>query len=152
MGKIKIEYYVLFFLVIGFLAFCYFSNFCSIERDVQKIETILQEEGAENVLKLTPNDEEKPISVYTNEKVEKTENVTDQNDPGIKHFGLNVYYFQQTGNNFGQKLVLFLKRHTDLEVSAIAGEVIRKNRGSLDRYDLDYGETMGYFVTFREKK
>ncbi len=147
MAKIKIEYYVLFFLAIGFLTFCYFSNFCSIERDVQKIDTILQKDGIETVLKLTPTDEEKPISVYTNEKVEKTENVTAQNDIDIKHFGLNVYYFQQTEINFGEKLVLFLKNHTNLEVSTITGEVEKQSGGTFA-----YGVTIGYFVTFREKK
>jgi hypothetical protein len=70
----------------------------------------------------------------------------------IKDFGLNVHYFQQTGNNFGEKLFLFLESHTNLEVSAIAGEVIRLNRGDNSRTEQDYGETIGYFVTFREKK
>jgi len=69
----------------------------------------------------------------------------------IKDFGHKVHFFQQAGNNFGEKLVLFLESHTNLEVSAIAGEVVYRNcypNGPAGAY----GETIGYFVTFREKK
>jgi hypothetical protein len=68
----------------------------------------------------------------------------------LKDFGQGVHYFSQTRDEFGVELALFLENHTNLEVSAIAGEVSRKNE--MGPYQGDYGATVGYFVTFREKK
>ena len=59
---------------------------------------------------------------------------------GIKNFGLGIYYFSQTGNNFGETLKSFLSCHTNLEISAAAESAPNT------------GVTIGYFVMFREKK
>jgi hypothetical protein len=93
MGKIKIEYYILFFLVICFLTFYYFSNSCSIERDLQKIETILPKDEVETVLESTPI---------------------------IIDFGNGVKYFPFTGKEFGKKLSEFLGNNTNLEEKVVA--------------------------------
>ncbi len=81
---------------------------------------------------------------------EKIETTIPEYDSGIKDFGLGIYYFPQIGSDFGRQLRFFLESHTNLEVSAIAGEVVRFNCTLSPQ--CDYGATTGYFVTFREKK
>ena len=73
-------------------------------------------------------------------------------------YGNDVYYFPYIQADFGNALSVFLRRHTNLEVSSIGGDV-RRRFGNQDRRSkqvdvshFDYGATVGYFVTFREKK
>ncbi len=75
---------------------------------------------------------------------------------GTVHYGENVYYFTRTEASFANSLVFFLVNHTNLEVTAIAPNVIRLNGEkrrelTIDPYTADYGVAVGYFVTFREK-
>lgn len=78
----------------------------------------------------------------------------------VHPYGNNVYYFAQTGADFGNTLVDFLEKHKGLEVSSMAPHMIRMNKdepfdrsrkySSYSSYS-DYGMIVGYFVTFREK-
>lgn len=66
-------------------------------------------------------------------------------------FGKGVYYFPFTRAVFANNLVKFLNIHTNLEVTAMTGDVVRQNELSTLRQS-DYGAAAGYFVTFSEKK
>jgi hypothetical protein len=73
-------------------------------------------------------------------------------------YGNGVYYFPSVEADFGNALSMFLQNHTNLEVGAIGGDV-RRRVGSRntpltepDAGACEYGATVGYFVTFREKK
>lgn len=65
----------------------------------------------------------------------------------INDFGNGVRYFPFTGEEFGKKLSEFLGSNTNLEISAISGEV--RKHGIVQSF---WSSTDGYFVTFREKK
>ncbi|MDE2188617.1 MAG: hypothetical protein KGJ35_02730 [Patescibacteria group bacterium] len=72
-------------------------------------------------------------------------------------YGANVYYFPETQDHFASALAGFLLNNTNLEVTAMTGNVVRQNRGKIEYKDdndhrSDYGAAIGYFVTFREKK
>lgn len=79
--------------------------------------------------------------------------VSAETSPNIMDFGAGVYYFPQTETDFGKALAQFLSVHTNLEVVALTGNVIRQNRHeSRHPYSGDYGVANGYFVIFREKE
>lgn len=87
-----------------------------------------------------------------NQSLENVDKVT-----GAIHYGANMYYFAKTEYSFANSLASFLIGHTNLEVTAIAPNVIRKSgagrRSPEYQYSstTDYGLAVGYFVTFREK-
>lgn len=73
-------------------------------------------------------------------------------------YGNGVYYFKRTGENFANALAGFLATHTNLEVTAMTGDVVRRLGGRTEDlnskafHNSNYGVAIGYFVTFREKK
>jgi hypothetical protein len=77
------------------------------------------------------------------------------NQAGVVNYGNGVYYFPYTKAAFGNALSVFLLNHKDMEVSAIACDIIRmedEEPATPGRADFDWGGVNGYFVTFREKK
>lgn len=74
----------------------------------------------------------------------------------VVNYGNGVHYFPHTRADFANTLAKFLNIHTNLEVTAMTGDVVRRTGRYImslsSRYDTtDYGAAVGYFVTFREK-
>ncbi len=82
---------------------------------------------------------------------------TKENAEEVISYGEGVYYFPYIRADFASALVKFLQSHTNLEVTAMTGDVVRRGGSATknlkEYYDKeDYGAAVGYFVTFREKK
>lgn len=75
----------------------------------------------------------------------------------IIDYGGGVYYFKAIRANFGNMLAQFIEDHTNLELTTISPDVIRRQGGKnvgadSYAYNSDYGVAAGYFVIFREKE
>lgn len=79
---------------------------------------------------------------------------TDKNPSAAAvHLGEGVYYFSYTRGNFGNALSNFLSVHTNLEVTAMTGNMVNQHVPRDWNHDSRYfTTTVGYFVTFRDKK
>lgn len=75
---------------------------------------------------------------------------TNVSQDGVVNYGSGVYYFPKTEADFGNSLAKFLSAHTNLEVTAMTGNVVRQNNSERGG-TYDYGAAVGYFVTTREK-
>lgn len=64
----------------------------------------------------------------------------------IKDFGNGVYYFPFVDDEFRKIISTFLSSHTNLEVVASDGDVVK-----FGGWDSGYGATSGHTVFFREK-
>ena len=65
---------------------------------------------------------------------------------GTINYGSKVFYFPHVGSNFGNALALFLRSHSELEVSAMAPHSQTAGFG-----ETQHDPIFGHFVTFREK-
>lgn len=89
------------------------------------------------------------IGKYAQKTASSVEEKVSNNTPIFitQDFGNGVKYFPFTGEKFGKKLSELLGSNTNLEISAISGEV--RKHGIVQSF---WSSTDGYFVTFREKK
>ena len=88
------------------------------------------------------------------EHSEVTKEKTNNTYGNVVDYGSGVYYFPHTEANFANALAGFLTAHTNLEVTAMTGNIVRLMGGQRKPIappwsEADYGVAVGYFVTFR---
>jgi len=91
------------------------------------------------------------------EKAAKADHTSGQSEAAHPtDYGHGIYYFTEVHTNFPRTLARFLAAKTNLEVTAIAPDVIRMRGGEptdpANGYgDADYSVSVGYTVVTREK-